>query len=121
MMLGNPVTIFGNSYSNLPLNVYYKYASDAENINWADVNYYEDRPDLDLLTVDELTTQGYTKVPWMAGFTETNKTAYNNRIELFSSGLEKAYNGVCDNRYLYPISTTAISDSQGKLTNSYGF
>ncbi|MEI8085298.1 MAG: RagB/SusD family nutrient uptake outer membrane protein [Paludibacter sp.] len=121
MMLGNPVTIFGNTYSNLPLNVYYKYASDAENINWADLNYYEDRPDLDLLTVDELTALGYTKVPWMAGFTDANKTAYNNRLKLFSSGLQQAYNGVCDNRYLYPISTTAISDSQGKLTNSYGY
>lgn len=121
MINGEPVTIFGNTYNNLPKNLYYKYEAAAENIAWSDINFYEDRPDLDLLTTDELKTLGYTRVAWMAGFSETNKTAYNKRLELFSSGLEKAYNSVCDNRYLYPISTTAISDSQGKLTNSYGY
>lgn len=121
MMRGEVVSIFGNQYNSLPINIYYKYNADAENINWADINFYEDRPELDALTIDELKALGYTRVAWMAGFSESSKTTYSNRLKLFSSGLEKAYNGVCDNRYLYPISSTAISDSQGKLTNSYGY
>lgn len=121
MMSGEVVSIFGNQYNSLPLNIYYKYNADAENINWADINFYEDRPELDALTIDELKALGYTRVAWMAGFSESGKTSYANRLKLFSSGLEKAYNGVCDNRHLYPISSTAISDSQGKLTNSYGY
>jgi hypothetical protein len=116
-----PFTIFGNTYTNLPLNLYYKYSSDAENIDWTDVNFYDTRDDLDALTTDELTALGYTKVPWLAGASDANKTSWSNRITLFSSGLEKSVNGVCDNRYLYPIHSTAISDSQGKLQNSYGY
>lgn len=121
MLNGEVVTVFGNTYSSLPLAIYYKYQADNENIDWADINFFEDRPDLDAKTTDELKALGYTKVSWLFGASESNKTNWNNRIELFGSGLEKAYNGVCDNRYIYPIHSVAISDSQGKLTNSYGY
>jgi hypothetical protein len=121
MLNGEVVTVFGQTYSSLPLAIYYKYQADNENIDWADINFFDDRPDLDAKTTDELKALGYTKVSWLFGASESNKTNWNLRIELFGSGLEKAYNGVCDNRYLYPIHSVAISDSQGKLTNSYGY
>jgi len=121
MLNGEEVTIFGNTYNALPTNIYYKYAADNENIDWEDLNYYEQRDDLDILSTEELTALGYTKVSWLFGFKDEAKTAYNLRLNLFSSGLQKAKNGVCDNRYLFPIISTAISDSNGALTNSYGF
>ena len=121
MLNGEVVTVFGTTYNSLPLNIYYKYQADQENIDWADINFFDDKPALDALTADELKAQGYTRVGWLSGASETNRTNWTTRIRLFSSGLEKAYNKVCDNRYLYPISSTAISDSQGKLTNSFGY
>lgn len=121
MLNGEEVSIFGNTYTSLPLSIYYKYQADNENIDWADINFFEDRPDLDALTTDELKALGYTKVAWLYGASESNKTNWNTRVELFGSGLEKSYNGVCDNRYLYPIHSVAVSDSQGKLSNSYGY
>lgn len=121
MLNGETVTIFGQTYNSIPLAIYYKYMEDNENINWADINFFDDRPDLDGLSTDDLKALGYTKVSWLAGASESNKTNWNTRVELFSSGLEQEYNGVCDNRYLYPIASTAISDSQGMLTNSYGY
>ncbi len=121
MLNGEEVSIFGNTYSSLPLSIYYKYQADNENIDWADINFFEDRPALDALTTDELKALGYTKVAWLYGASESNKTNWNTRVELFGSGLEKSYNGVCDNRYLYPIHSVAVSDSQGKLSNSYGY
>ena len=121
MMSGSAVTIFGNTYTTLPSKIYYKYAADKENIDWANVNYYDVRADLDALATADLTAQGYTKILWLSGFSATNISSYNNRLLLFSSGLLKSYNNVCDNRYIYPIATTAITDSNGQLTNSYGY
>jgi len=121
MLNGEVVTIFDKTYSSLPMNIYYKYQADNENIDWADINFFDDRPDLDVLTPDQLKVLGYTRVGWLAGASESNKANWNLRAKMFSSGLAKEYNGVCDNRYIYPISSTAISDSQGMLKNSYGY
>jgi len=76
---------------------------------------------LDLLSSTALKALGYTKVVWMAGLKPETKNVYNRTLILFSSGLQKARNKFCDNRYLYPIYSTAISESNGALTNSYGF
>ena len=121
MLNGEPVNIMGNNYNALPTAIYYKYKADNENIDRDDINYYSQRDDLDVLTAEELKALGYTKVAWMAGASVANKTSYTNRINLFSSGLQQSVNGVCNNRYLYPINSTAISDSQGKLSNSFGY
>lgn len=121
MLKGEVVTVFDKTYTSLPMNIYYKYQADNENIDFSDINFFDDRPDLDAMTVDQLKALGYTRVGWLSGASESNKTNWNTRLEVFSSGLEQAYNGVCDNRYIYPISSTAISDSQGKLKNSYGY
>ncbi len=121
MLNGEVVTVFDKTYTSLPMNIYYKYQADNENIDWSDINFFDDRPDLDAMTVDQLKALGYTRVGWLYGASESNKTNWNLRLKVFSSGLEKSYNGVCDNRYIYPITSTAISDSQGKLKNSYGY
>ncbi len=121
MLAGQPVTIMGNDYNALPTAIYFKYKADNENIDRDDINYFAQRDDLDVLTPEELKALGYTKIAWMAGASDANKTSYTNRVNLFSSGLQKSVNGVCDNRYIYPINSTAISDSQGKITNSFGY
>jgi len=121
MIKGATAEVFDKEYTNLPQNIYYKYKDDNENIDKENINFYEARPDLDVLDDNKLKEQGYTKVKWMTGFSEDNKKNYAERINLFSSGLLKEYNGVCDNRYLYPIHSNVISDYNGIITNSYGY
>ena len=121
LLNGGSVTIFGNTYSTIPTKLYYKYVANKENIDWANINYYAPVDSLDALATTTLTAHGWTKVTWLSGNTQATKDTYNNLLKLFSSGSQKAYNGVCDNRYLLPIQSQAITDSNGKLTNSYGF
>lgn len=129
MLDGAPVTVMGNYYDNIPQNLYYKYigfnpgAPDAvyENLDRDDINFYSNRDDLEALDATGLKAIGYTRVSWLSGAKDADKDAWRERMRVFSSGLDKVNNGTCDNRYLYPISSTAIGDSQGKLTNSYGF
>lgn len=121
MINGEAVNIMGNSYPALPTAIYYKYKDDKENIDRANINFYEQRSDLDLLTTAELEAEGFIKVTWFAGASDASKLSWTNRINAFSSGLAKSVNNVCDNRYLYPITSTSITDSQGKLSNSYGY
>jgi len=125
MMNGQTATVFDKTYDALPENIYYWYLSDKENLAKDSINYYAADPDLDALTSDELKALNITKVKWMFGFTDDNKSKYTERINKFSSGLWKSANGlgngVCDNRHLYPIQTSVISDYLGVVTNSYGY
>lgn len=123
MIDGGSAKIFDKTYesTDIPEFLYYKYNSDKENIEKSAINYYETNDELDALTTKELQDLGYTKVKWMTGFSDDNKISYKERIKLYSSGLLKDYNNVCDNRYLYPIHSSVIGDYQGILTNSYGY
>lgn len=121
MISGGKASIFDKEYVSLPQNIYYKYKDDKENIAKDSTNYYAADAALDALDDNQLKARGYTKVKWMSGFSDDNKKSYNERIRLFSSGLFKLYNGVCDNRYLYPIHSSVIGDYQGIVTNSYGY
>lgn len=121
MIDGSPVQIFDKEYTSFPKNLYYKYADDNENIDKNSINYYEDDPQFEGKSSDQIKAMGYTQVKWMTNFSDDNKKSYKERIRLFSSGLYKEYNGTCDNRYLYPIHTSVISDYQGLLKNSYGY
>ena len=96
-------------YQNLPRFLYYKYESNNEILDKADINFFQDRG------VDVI--PGYTRINWMAGYSAGNKTTYTEQIDLFSSGLTSPVN----NRHLYPIHSSILSESQGKLKNSYGF
>ncbi len=121
MINGSSAKIFDKTYDALPQNLYYKYSDDTENIDKADINFYETRDDLEELDDNQLKAMGYTRVKWMSNFSDENKISYSDRIKFFSSGLLKEYNGVCDNRYLYPIHSVVIGDYQGVVTNSYGY
>lgn len=121
MINGETANIFGKEVLSLPQNIYYKYKDDKENIDKDSTNYYAADIALDALDDNQLKARGYTKVKWMSGFAEDNKKSYRERIRLFSSGLFKEYNKVCDNRYLYPIHSSVIGDYQGVITNSYGY
>ena len=121
MINGETTKIFGREVSSLPQNIYYKYKDDKENIDKDSTNYYAADIALDALDDNQLKARGYTKVKWMSGFSEDNKKSYRERIRLFSSGLFKEYNRVCDNRYLYPIHSSVIGDYQGVIANSYGY
>lgn len=97
-------------YQNLPKNLFYKYDANNELLDKAGINFYEDKGNADI--------PGYTRIPWMAGYSAANNTSYKERVDLFSSGLNS---GGVQNRHLYPIHSSVIAESQGKLKNSYGF
>jgi starch-binding outer membrane protein, SusD/RagB family len=97
-------------YNNLPSYLYLKYDANNEVIDKAEVDFYSER--------DTTGTHAkYVKVQWLSGLTEANKTSYIQRVNLFSSGLDN----VIPNRHLYPISSTAISESRGLLSNAYNY
>lgn len=98
-------------YDALPAALFYKYQSDNEILDKANINFYEDKGTADIT--------GYTKIPWLSGLTAANKTSYSERVDLFSSGLKEGSNDNC--RHLYPIHNTIVSGSQGTLQNFYGF
>jgi hypothetical protein len=97
-------------YQNLPKYLFYKYEANNEILDKPNINFYEDKGSADI--------PGYTKIAWLSGNSAGNITSYTERIDLFSSGLNSG--GVL-NRHLYPIHVSVVSESQGKLKNSYGF
>ena len=96
--------------STIPTALWYKYKSGGEIIDKENINFYSN--------FDTTGKPGYTKVDWMKGYSDANKTTYKDQATKFSSGLTQ--NGV-NNRHLYPIHSSAIAESQGLLKNSYGF
>ena len=97
-------------YDALPKFLFYKYETNNEILEKPTINFYTDRGSVDIV--------GFTRIPWLSGSTAANITSYIERIDLFSSGLNSA--GV-ENRYLYPIPNSVISESQGTLKNGYNF
>ncbi|HCO66274.1 MAG TPA: RagB/SusD family nutrient uptake outer membrane protein [Dysgonomonas sp.] len=121
MIDGNPARIMDKIYTSIPGYMYYKYKDDNENIDKANINFYETRTDLDAMSDNELKNLGYTKVRWISNLSDADVIRVKDRVRLFSSGLLQEYNGVCDNRYIYPIHSSVIGDYQGIVTNSYGY
>ena len=96
-------------YDKIPQSLHYKYQSNNELIDKPDINFFTDKGN-DVIP-------GYTRVPWMSGFSTSNKTSYMEQINLFSSGLDAPV----VNRHLYPIHASVLAEAQGKLKNGYGF
>ena len=96
--------------SEYPTKLYYKTIKTATDvkIDMNSVCWYE---------APENTT-GYESVTWW-GAEATDKDQKNlvGRLPFISSYL----NTTVKNRYLLPIATSSIADSQGKLSNSYGY
>lgn len=101
-------------YSFMPATLYFKYDVAGENLQKTDINFYDG-------TVDKSSDKTYQSVTWFGGMKAADLQKYTEISTVFSNGLQKAVNGTADNRHLYPLSTTIISDSNGKLTNSYGW
>ncbi len=99
-------------YGNLPTSLFIRYKDDNENLDKENINFYEDKGDEDI--------DGYERIDWLSGMSEKNKTDYIERVTLFSSGLTNNSAGVY-NRHLYPVATSVISESQGKIQNTYGY
>jgi hypothetical protein len=99
-------------YDNLPQYLFYKYNADNEIIDRAGINFYTDKGSVDI--------PGYTKINWLSGYKDADKANYLNRMNLFSSGLDNNSAGV-HNRHLYPVHGSVISNSNGKIVNTYGF
>lgn len=119
MVKGNyPVTIFDKEYTSLPKTIYYKYKIDNENVDLASINFYKE---LDEVTAKKYLSEGWTSVKWLNGMKEADIELNERRMTLFSSGLFKEYNGVCDNRYIFPIQAEVLNEYQGVVTNSYGY
>lgn len=97
-------------YEWMPKNLHVKYKADGEILDLGDINFYEEKGETQL--------EGYEKpIAWMAGFKDTDKTKFLNRVSLFSSGL----NSVIPNRYIFPIYGEIVQQSNGTLSNSYGY
>ncbi len=96
-------------YNTLPKYLFYKYEANNEIIDKADINFFTDK--------GSAAITGYTRVTWLSGNSESGKTSLKEQIDLFSSGLTNQV----PNRHLYPIHSSIIAESQGKLVNSYGF
>ncbi|MDA3616061.1 RagB/SusD family nutrient uptake outer membrane protein [Polluticaenibacter yanchengensis] len=96
-------------YDKIPQSLHYKYQSNNELLDKPDINFFTDKGN-DVIP-------GYTRVPWMSGYSAGNKTTYMEQVNLFSSGLESPV----PNRHLYPIHASVLAESQGKLKNAYGF
>ncbi len=101
-------------YSFMPATLYFKYDVAGENLVKSDINFYDG-------TVDKTSDLTYQSITWFGGMKASDVTKYTEIATVFSSGLKKEINGVADNRHLYPLSTTTISDSNDKLKNSYGW
>lgn len=72
---------------------------------------------LNLYEVPE-NTAGYENVTWWgAEVTDKDQKNLKGKLPFISSYL----NTTVKNRYLLPIATSSIADSQGKLSNSYGY
>jgi hypothetical protein len=108
-----PITVFDKTLTFIPGYLYYKYEDNAEIIDKASFNFFEDR--------GSATISGYEQVKWLWASSDTDKEPYYERITKFSSGLQKSVNGSCENRHLFPLASSTINDSNGSLSNSYGF
>ena len=93
-----------------PTKLYYKTIKTAtdEKIDMNSVCWYE-APE---------NTAGYESVTWWgAEVTDKDQKNLKGKLPYISSYL----NTTVKNRYLFPIATSSIADSQGKLSNSYGY
>lgn len=97
------------AYASLPKYLYYKYEANNEILDKADINFFTDKGN-GVIT-------GYTRINWLSGLSESNKTTFREQINLFSSGLDAPV----ANRHLYPIHNSIIAEAQGTLKNAYGF
>jgi starch-binding outer membrane protein, SusD/RagB family len=94
----------------MPSALHYKYNTDGETIDMTSVNFYEDKGTVQIV--------GYeAPINWMTGFSDSNKTNYLNIVDKFSSGL----NAPVNNRHLFPIYQEFVTQSNGSLSNSYGY
>ncbi|WP_163711664.1 RagB/SusD family nutrient uptake outer membrane protein [Mangrovibacterium lignilyticum] len=97
---------------DVPSAIYIKYNDDNETINFDEVNFYED------LGTDLI--DGYEEpVKWFWGLDSesSSRTQQLQMIERYSSGL----NSPVQNRHLFPIYQEIVSQSNGTISNSYGF
>lgn len=97
---------------DVPPAIYIKYNNDDETINMSEVNFYENKG-TDLI-------DGYEEpVKWMWGLDDSSSSRQNQLliIDRFSSGL----NAVVPNRHLFPIYQEVVNQSNGTISNSYGF
>lgn len=99
-------------YDQLPRAIFYQYKAvgNTDEINKQTINMYDDKGTGDA-------PAGFTKVAWLNGASDTNKNLWKERVDMFSSGL----NTPTPNRHLFPIASTIINESSGKLKNGYGF
>jgi hypothetical protein len=145
-----PVKIFDKVYQpeNFPDTLYYKYDSNGEFIDHASINYYtklDNNPDANLYSKITWFPGSYWN---QSDGSSRVTTVVNNsyKILLCASGLRASYNyddlfsrlkygaqirekyiqkttgnGVCNYRHLYSIYYEDVYESNGYLTNSYGF
>lgn len=87
----------------IPATIYYKFKEDGKTIDKSSITWYEEPT---IITGYESAT-GFGKMTDALGVS----------LGLISSGL----NAVVPNRHLIPIGTTTIADSNGSLSNAYGY
>lgn len=96
-------------YDNLPAYLFYRYdVNDPEELDFANLNL-----DVDLGS-DQI--PGYTRIAWLRGLSDTNKTTFKTWLDLHSSGLNQN-----PNRHLVPIAQSVVESANGVFVNDYGY
>ncbi|NDV66129.1 RagB/SusD family nutrient uptake outer membrane protein [Bacteroides sp. 224] len=91
-----------------PEKLYFKYKPDTYEIDMSSVCWYQEPED----------KTGYESKDFFGKEkTATTQTQLTENLPLISAGL----NATVTNRYLLPIASSSISDSNGTLYNSYGY
>lgn len=100
---------FANEY---PKNLYYKTITEGNEvkIDMSSVCWYAEPED----------KTGYTSVSWW-GTAKDDMTNPDKNPMLALDYISAGLNTTVKNRYLMPIATSTIADSQGKIANSYGY
>ncbi|RKD89977.1 RagB/SusD family nutrient uptake outer membrane protein [Mangrovibacterium diazotrophicum] len=97
---------------DVPPAIYIKYNDDEETINFSEVNFYENKG-TDLI-------DGYEEpVKWLWGLDDESTSKQNQLliIDRYSSGLDAEV----PNRHFFPIYQEIVNQSNGTISNSYGF
>lgn len=95
----------------VPPALFVAYNEDNETIDVDGINWFEDMGTSDI--------DGYQRISWFSGIdeTSTSRDNYMQIITNYSSGL----NSVVANRHLFPIYQEVVNQSNGTISNSYGF
>ncbi|SEO05716.1 Starch-binding associating with outer membrane [bacterium A37T11] len=86
----------------VPMYIFWKYKEDGETLDILNPDY----------PLPGTTINGYTRTTWLSAMSSSNKTDFDQYINMVAHGYDSG-----KNNYLYPISGNIITASNGVLSN----